>query len=96
MRSRILSVSVPVCVCTVVGCARQDNSADRANALDSYIDAVMERFEIPGLTLAVTRSDQVLYTGAFGVRSLDSGERMQAEYLFHMASVSKPFVATTA
>ncbi|UCG86191.1 MAG: serine hydrolase [Gemmatimonadota bacterium] len=65
-----------------------------ALALDSYIEAVMERLEIPGLTLAVTRGEEVVYTGAFGVRSLESGEPMRAEYLFHMASVSKPFVAT--
>jgi len=95
MHSRTLSVSVLVCLCTVVGCRQQGGAGEEfAVALDSYIEDVMERFEIPGLTLAVTRGEEVVYTGAFGVRSLDSGEPMRADYLFHMASVSKPFVAT--
>jgi CubicO group peptidase (beta-lactamase class C family) len=79
----------------VVGCRQQEGAGEEiAAALDSYIENVIERFEIPGLTIAVTRGDEVVYTGAFGVRSLDSGEPMRADYLFHMASVSKPFVAT--
>jgi CubicO group peptidase (beta-lactamase class C family) len=54
----------------------------------------MEKFGIPGMTVAVTRGDEVVYTGAFGVRDLDTGEPMKPEYIFHMASVSKPFAAT--
>jgi CubicO group peptidase (beta-lactamase class C family) len=95
MHSRIFLVPVLICLCTVVGCRQQKGAGEElAMALDSYIEAVMGRFEIPGLTLAVTRGKGVVYTGAFGVRSLDSGEPMRADYLFHMASVSKPFVAT--
>ena len=94
MHSRTLLVSVLVCLCTVVGCRQQEGAGEEfAVALDSYIEDVMERFEIPGLTLAVTRGEEVVYTGAFGVRSLDRGEPMRVDYLFHMASNSKPFVA---
>lgn len=62
--------------------------------LDSYIQQVMEKFDIPGMTVAVTKGDQIIYTGSFGVRDLNTKEPMKPEYLFHMASVSKPFVAT--
>ncbi len=54
----------------------------------------MERFEITGLTIAVTQGDEPVYTRALGVRNLDTLEPMKPEYIFHMASVSKPFVAT--
>ena len=45
------------------------------------------------MTVAVTKGDQIIYTGSFGVRDLNTKEPMKPEYLFHMASVSKPFVA---
>jgi len=97
MHTRTLLVPVLMCLSTVVGCRQQEGAGeDLAMALDSYIEAVMERFELPGLTVAVTRGGEIAYTGAFGVRSLNSGEPMRADYLFHMASVSKPFVATAA
>jgi hypothetical protein len=53
----------------VVGCRQQEGAGEEfAVALDSYIEDVLERFEIPGLTLAVTRGEEVVYTGAFGAR----------------------------
>lgn len=97
MHCRILLLSV---LMSLLMTSCQERGRDRevadelAMSLDTYIGAVMERFEIPGLAIAVTRADEIIYTGAFGVRNLDSGEPLQANYLFHMASVSKPFVAT--
>jgi CubicO group peptidase (beta-lactamase class C family) len=49
---------------------------------------------IPGLTVAVTRNDSVIYTGSFGVRNVDTQEQMKPQYIFHWASVSKTLVAT--
>ena len=65
-----------------------------APKFDTFIQQVMEKFEIPGMAVAVTRGGGIVYTGVFGVRSLNTGELMKPECLFHMASVSKPFVAT--
>lgn len=65
-----------------------------AQKLDTYIQQVMGKFEIPGMTVAVTKGRKIIYTGSFGVRDLNTKEPMKPEYLFHMASVSKPFVAT--
>ena len=62
--------------------------------LDTYIQEIMEEFDIPGMTVAVTQGQKVIYTGAFGVRNLNTKEPVKPEHLFHMASVSKPFVAT--
>jgi CubicO group peptidase (beta-lactamase class C family) len=98
MHRRILLATVLVSLCVMVSCQEQESDSPVADQLaltvDTYIDAVMERFEIPGLTIAVTRGDEIIYKGAFGRRSIDTGEPMEADYLFHMASVSKPFVAT--
>src|SRR4051812_30019686 len=62
--------------------------------IDSYLKEVVDRQQIPGLTLAVTRNDTVIYTGAFGFRNIETREPMKTNYDFHWASVSKTFVAT--
>ena len=62
--------------------------------LDSFIQQVMTKYQIPGLTIAIVQDGDMVYAQAFGVRNLDTREPMKPEYLFHMASVSKPFVAT--
>jgi CubicO group peptidase (beta-lactamase class C family) len=57
--------------------------------VESYIAAN----EVAGLALAVVRDGEVAARG-FGVRDLGTGEPVTAETMFHLASVSKPFVAT--
>jgi Beta-lactamase len=56
--------------------------------MNSYLQHMIERQEIPGLTLAVTRNDTVTYTGAFGVGNIDTREPMKLGHNFHWASVS--------
>jgi CubicO group peptidase (beta-lactamase class C family) len=61
-------------------------------AIESYLRAEMALNEIPGAAVVVVRGDQVL-TGAYGVRSLASGEPLTAETLLDLASLSKPLTA---
>lgn len=51
-------------------------------------------FDAPGLAFGMIVDDTIAYAGAHGVQSLDSQEPMTTQSLFHMASVSKPFVGT--
>ncbi|HEY7818766.1 MAG TPA: serine hydrolase domain-containing protein, partial [Vicinamibacteria bacterium] len=62
--------------------------------LDRFLFETMKAHEIPGLAVAVTRGREIVYLRAFGTRNLDTGEPLSTDSLFHMASVSKPFVAT--
>ena len=62
--------------------------------LDNYLEQVMEKFEIPGLSVVVTKNDQVIYLRALGVRDLQTKDPLKTNDIFHFASVSKPFVAT--
>src|SRR5688572_2099260 len=65
-----------------------------AQKINSYLQAVVDKQQIPGLTLAATRNDTVIYTGAFGFKNVETKEPMKQGYNFHWASVSKTFVAT--
>lgn len=70
----------------------------RAGMADS-LAAVVERFaikeQVAGLAVGVWHAGQVVYRGGFGTRGGGVGDpRVGPETIFHMASVTKPFVAT--
>jgi CubicO group peptidase (beta-lactamase class C family) len=57
------------------------------------VDPLLSSHAVAGLAMAVVRDEQVASRG-FGVRDLRSGAPVTSESMFHLASVSKPFVAT--
>jgi len=54
----------------------------------------MESFDAPGIAVGVIKDGKTIYAGAHGVQGLNNKITMSTKSLFHMASVSKPFVAT--
>jgi CubicO group peptidase (beta-lactamase class C family) len=65
-----------------------------ASKLDAYFTEYVKRVHVPGLTIAITRNDSVIYTRAFGFRNIEAHDPMKVTNFFHWASVSKTFVAT--
>ena len=59
-----------------------------------FIQNVIRSHELPGLAIGIVINDESVYARGFGVRSLESRVPRSTTTLFHMASVSKPFVAT--
>jgi CubicO group peptidase (beta-lactamase class C family) len=68
--------------------------SNEVKRIDNYLHELVESQQIPGLTVAATRNDTVIYTGAFGFRNIETREPMKSNYIFHWASVSKTFVGT--
>jgi CubicO group peptidase (beta-lactamase class C family) len=57
------------------------------------VETFLGSHDVAGLAVAVVREEEVVSRG-FGVRDVDSGGWVTPETMFHLASVSKPFVAT--
>lgn len=53
----------------------------------------IERHDVPGAALAVSKGGEVVYSRGFGFAELSSRERVQPESLFRIASISKPITA---
>ena len=66
--------------------------------MQSVIDNVIElgRKEIPGVVALVTSPTDVLYEGAFGVRSCEDDALMTMDTIFALASMTKPLVSVAA
>ncbi|MEA2521805.1 MAG: hypothetical protein QOI81_1451, partial [Actinomycetota bacterium] len=57
------------------------------------VETLFASHEVAGLAVAMVRDEEVVSRG-FGVRDVGTGEAVTTETMFHLASVSKPFVAT--
>ncbi len=62
--------------------------------LDELALDIMQRSGIPGMAIAVVHGDQVVYAKGFGVRQVGRPEKVDAETVFAIASMSKPIGST--
>lgn len=63
-------------------------------AVDNYLQSVLEKHNIAGMSVAVTDNDGIIYASGFGVESVERPVlRSTPETLYKIASVSKVFNA---
>lgn len=62
--------------------------------LDNLLKSSIEAHRLPGLALGVVCGGEAQYLAAFGVRNINTQKSLKSSNIFHLASVSKPFVAT--
>lgn len=72
----------------------EDVAQAMANRFEPYVAKAMEELSMPGLAVGVVLDGEEVYSRAFGVTNLLTQEPVTTRSLFHMASVTKPFVAT--
>jgi CubicO group peptidase (beta-lactamase class C family) len=71
--------------------AAVESAVDR---LPDLIEAALDESAVPGLAVAVVSDGEVVYTDAFGERDTSTGEPVDVDTVFQIASLSKPLSAT--
>ena len=74
-----------------VTAARAVSAVKRAPAL---AEGILEQSGVPGMAVAIVHDDALVYSGGFGVREVGKGDRVDADTVFQLASVSKSLAAT--
>ena len=67
---------------------------DAVAALDEIINELLSVTGVPGLAASVVHRGELLYAKGFGVRDINTGVPVDAETVFHLASVSKSLSST--
>ncbi|RYY20823.1 MAG: class A beta-lactamase-related serine hydrolase [Chitinophagaceae bacterium] len=62
--------------------------------VEAEIQNIMKKLDVVGLTVAVVKKDQIVYSKAFGYKELELKTPLQTNHLFRIASISKSFSAT--
>lgn len=88
-------IAILLLLCVSANADAQETSDRFKEQLEPVIKQVMQQAGMPGFAIAIVENQRVVYSAGFGVRNLNSKERMTASSLFHMASITKPFVATS-
>jgi CubicO group peptidase (beta-lactamase class C family) len=72
-----------------------DKAVDNAVAkLDGIADELMKKSGIPGMAVAVVHAGKTVYAKGFGVKDVKSGEKVDADTVFQLASLSKSISST--
>src|SRR5947209_2717949 len=62
--------------------------------LDPKINDAISKGQLPGFAIGVVKNGKLIYAKGFGVAKLGSNTSITTQSLFHMASVTKTFLAT--
>jgi CubicO group peptidase (beta-lactamase class C family) len=62
--------------------------------LETMAQRMVDEDQVPGLSIAVVYRDEVVYLKGFGVREAGTGDAVDADTVFQLASLSKPIAAT--
>jgi CubicO group peptidase (beta-lactamase class C family) len=61
--------------------------------IDSLVAKTMKTFDVPGIAVAIIKDDKVIHSKGYGVRSLNSPQKVDENTLFGIASNSKAFTS---
>ncbi len=80
------------------GCTRQSfetrGPVDAfADYLDGRIPRLMERYAVPGMSVALVRGGELVWSGAYGYADLEHNRKMTADAVYRVESISKPVTA---
>jgi CubicO group peptidase (beta-lactamase class C family) len=69
-------------------------TAVRADKVDDYVKAEMQKQRIPGLSLAVVKEGKVIKAEGYGLANVEHNVPARPETVYKIGSVSKQFIAT--
>jgi CubicO group peptidase (beta-lactamase class C family) len=73
----------------------RSSGAINTDELDHFVQAYLEYFKIPGISLAVIKDSKVVYHRGFGVKNTTTHEPVSDNTVFEAASMTKPVFAYT-
>jgi CubicO group peptidase (beta-lactamase class C family) len=89
MKYRLLSLLSSFLICTVLY-----SQGLTSLQIDSLAERTLKAFDVPGIAVCVIKDGKVIHSKGYGVRSLGTGQPVDENTLFGIASNSKAF--TTA
>ena len=89
----VAAAAVVGCSATAAGPSREPSVAGLAEHLDERLPRLMERYRIPGVSVAVLAEGSVAWSGAYGTADLATGRAMTTRAVCRAESISKPVTA---
>ncbi|HEY3390588.1 MAG TPA: serine hydrolase [Prolixibacteraceae bacterium] len=78
----------------MLGCFAVHAQVMTAGEIDSLVERTLKTFDVPGIAVAIVKDNKIIHMKGYGVRSLNTKQKVDENTLFGIASNSKAF--TTA
>ncbi len=62
-------------------------------SFDRALPALMSKYQLPGAAISLAKDGRLVYARGFGIADIETGEAVQPDSLFRIASLSKPITA---
>jgi CubicO group peptidase (beta-lactamase class C family) len=85
-----------LCLLSESRAAQPAAQAPFAGNIDSLVQQQMRSFNIPGLQIAVTSGESMVFSASYGSADLESRTPVTQASLFRIGSITKPITATAA
>lgn len=69
-------------------------SVNGQTSIDTAIQRIMNENQVVGISVAVVKKDNIIFSKAYGYKDLENKQPLSASDLFRIASISKSFSAT--
>jgi CubicO group peptidase (beta-lactamase class C family) len=70
-------------------------SFGQAEKAEQDLQAIMKQLHVVGLSVAVVKRGEIIYTHSFGLKDIESNTPLTDQNIFRIASISKSFSATS-
>src|SRR6478609_10817273 len=67
--------------------------AKKLQEFDAYVTKSQKEWEVPGLSIAIVKDGQIIFTKGYGVRELGKPDAVNAQTIFACASTTKAMTA---
>lgn len=79
--------------CSAVQVIQAETTSDKINVIEASVHKAMDKFQVPGVAVAIVKDDQVLLSKGFGVLESGKSTPVTADTLFGIASNTKAMTA---
>lgn len=100
---KILILGIAISITTLISCSKKSGGGDPEPippvtqndipAIDNAVKAFMSTYTIPGVSIAITKDNKLVYVKSYGKMSASDNTPITNKSLFRIASVSKPITA---
>jgi CubicO group peptidase (beta-lactamase class C family) len=77
-----------------LGLLGQKNIDKKLNELDTYYAQALSDWNVPGMAIAIVKDGEIIFSKGYGTLNVETGQAVDGNSLFAIASNSKAFTAT--
>ncbi|MDT8309320.1 MAG: serine hydrolase, partial [Bacteroidales bacterium] len=69
-------------------------SGEKIDSLDIYFSKAVADWDVPGMAIAIVDNDSIIFSAGYGVTNIYQKQKVDANTMFAVASITKTFTAT--